>query len=163
MVSMTIKQNNSPLFSKEGDKYAFTLLKERILQESENDVSMRVEFDPRQKDSVFVYGRGDLHLGIFVEKMRREGYEMTITPPQVVIKEENGEKYEPVEEMKIELGIEHMNSLLDIIQLRKGLLSYSEELPGERIKVVFEAPCRGLFGFRPHLIALTKGHVIIQR
>jgi len=160
---MTIKVNDSPLFSKEGDKIAYTLLKERVFRESENDVSMRDELDPKQKDSIFVFGRGDLHLGVLVEKMRREGYEMSITPPQVIIKEEKGVKLEPIEEVTIDIGINYMNFLLDMIQARKGILSTSNEIPGERIKVVFEAPSRGLFGLRPNLIALTKGSVIITR
>jgi len=163
MVSMTIKQNDSPLFSKEGDKFAYALLKERVLRESENDVSMRVEFDIKQKDSIFVFGRGDLHLGVFVEKMRREGYEMALTPPQVVLREENGIKLEPIEEVSIEIGLEFMSVLLEMIQSRKGILSTSDEMAGDKIRVVFEAPSRGLFGLRPNLIALTKGNVIITR
>ena len=163
MVSMTIKVNDSPLFSKEGDKIAYALLKERVLHESENDVSMRVEFDPKAKDTIKVFGRGDLHLGVLVEKMRREGFEMAITPPQVVLKMEKGEKLEPIEDVTIEIGAQYLSYLLEIIQSRKGVLSTSDEMPGDRIKVKFEAPSRGLFGLRPNLISLTKGSVIITR
>lgn len=160
---MTIKPNDSPIFGKDGDKVAFLQLKDRLIKESENDVSMRVDFDPKQKDSIFVFGRGDLHLGILVEKMRREGYEMSLTPPQVIFKEEKGVKMEPIEEVTIEIGNEHVMSVIDTIQNRKGVLTSSEEISGDKSKVVFEAPSRGLFGFRPLMIALSKGHCVILR
>jgi GTP-binding protein len=160
---MTVKTNDSPLFGKDGDKFTYLQLKDRFLKESENDVSLRVELDPKQKDTIFVYGRGDLHLGILIEKMRREGFEMCLTPPQVVFKEENGEKLEPVEEITIELGAEHLPLLIDTVTNRKGLVIQSEDIDATRIKVIFEAPSRGLFGFRPFMIALTKGHCVILR
>jgi len=163
MISMTIKPNDSPLFGKDGDKFTYLQLKERLVRESENDVSLRVEMDSRQKDSIFAFGRGDLHLGILIEKMRREGYEMSLTPPQVIFKEIDGEKHEPIEEVSIEIGNEHVNILIDSIQNRKGLLLNSEDIGNDKSKVVFEAPSRGLFGFRPFMIALTKGHCIITR
>lgn len=163
MISMTLKPNDSPLFGKDGDKFAYLQLKERLIRESENDVSMRVEFDPKVKESIFVFGRGDLHLGILVEKMRREGYEMSLTPPQVIFKEENGVKMEPVEEITLEIGSEHVMTVIDTIQNRKGILVSSEDLPDGKCKVVFEAPSRGLFGFRPMMITLSKGHCVIMR
>jgi len=161
MISMTIKPNDSPYQGKEGDKFTFLQLKERLLKECENDVSLRVDFDPKQKDSIFVFGRGDLHLGVLVEKMRREGYELALTPPQVIYKQEKGVKMEPIEEITVEIDSAHVNALLDTIQHRKGVMISSDALNDDRSKVVFEAPSRGLFGFRPYMIALTKGHVVI--
>jgi GTP-binding protein len=161
MISMTVKTNDSPLYGKDGDKFTFLQLRERFLRESENDVSLRVELDPKQKDTIFVFGRGDLHLGILVEKMRREGYEMSLTPPQVIMKDINGEKHEPVEEVTIEMGTEHLTTLLDTVQNRKGLVIESADIDSTRTRVLFEAPSRGLFGFRPFMIALTKGHCVI--
>jgi GTP-binding protein len=161
MISMTIKPNDSPYHGKEGDKFTFLQLKERLLRECENDVSLKVEFDPKQKDSIFVFGRGDLHLGILVEKMRREGYELALTPPQVIYKTENGKKMEPIEEVVVEVDTDHVNLLLDSIQNRKGIMIGSDPLNDNKSKVTFEAPSRGLFGFRPFMIALTKGHVVI--
>ena len=163
MISMTIKPNDSPLFGKDGDKFTYLQLRERLVRESENDVSLRIDLDPRQKDCIFAFGRGDLHLGILVEKMRREGYEMSLTPPQVIFKEIDGEKYEPVEEISIEIGNEHCTILIDSIQNRKGLLLTSEDIGEDKSKITFEAPSRGLFGFRPLMIALSKGHCIITR
>ena len=161
MISMTVKPNDSPYHGKEGDKFTFLQLKERLLKESENDVSLRIDFDIKQKDSIFVFGRGDLHLGILVEKMRREGYEMALTAPQVIYKVEDGKKMEPVEEITLEIDTDHVNALLDSIQNRKGIMISSDPLPENKSKIIFEAPSRGLFGFRPFMIALTKGHCVI--
>lgn len=163
MIAMTIKPNDSPLFGKDGDKFTYLQLKERLIRESENDVSLRVDIDARQKDAIFAFGRGDLHLGILIEKMRREGYEMCLNPPSVIFKDIDGEKHEPIEEVSIEIGNEHTNILIDSIQNRKGLLINSEEIGEDKSRVIFEAPSRGLFGFRPFMIALSKGHCIIQR
>ena len=163
MISITAMTNDSPFFGKDGDKITFLQLKERFLREQENDVSMRVDFDSKQKDAILVYGRGDLHLGILIEKMRREGYEMTLNPPQVIFKEENHQKLEPFEEVSVEIDLEHVNTLIDSVQNRKGIVISTDELPNGKSKVVFEAPSRGLFGFRPFLITLTKGTVIIVR
>ena len=163
MISMTVRPNDSPLYGKDGDKFTYLQLKDRFIRECENDVSLRVDFDQRQKDTIFVFGRGDLHLGILVEKMRREGYEMSLTPPQVIFKEENGEKLEPIEEVTIELGTDYLSIIMDEIQNRKGLLISTDDVDATRIKVIFEAPSRGLFGFRPLMIALTKGHCVLLR
>jgi len=100
-------------------------------------------------------------LGILIEKMRREGFELALTPPQVIYKEEKGVKYEPIEELSVEIDQDHVNSLLDNIQNRKGVVISTEALPSGKSKILFEAPSRGLFGFRPYLITLTKGTVII--
>ena len=163
MISVTAIPNDSPVFGKDGDKITYLQLKERLLREQENDVSLRVEFDNKQKDAIFIFGRGDLHLGILIEKMRREGYEMALTPPQVIFKEEKGQKLEPIEEVSVEIDLDHVNNLIDSIQNRKGVVISTEELPSGKTKIVFEAPSRGLFGFRPYLITLTKGTVIIIR
>jgi GTP-binding protein len=161
MISVTAITNDSPFFGKDGDKITFLQLKERFLREQENDVSLRVEFDVKKGDSIFVYGRGDLHLGILIEKMRREGFEMALTPPQVIFKEENKVKLEPIEEVTIEIDLDHVNELIDSIQNRKGIVIGTDELANGKTRIVFEAPSRGLFGFRPYLITLTKGTVII--
>jgi GTP-binding protein len=161
MISMTVRPNDSPYHGKEGDKFTFLQLKERFLKECENDVSLRVDFDPKQKDAIFVFGRGDLHLGVLVEKMRREGYEMSLTPPQVIFKMENGKKLEPIEEVTVELDNDFVTNLMDNVQNRKGQIITSDPLPENKSRVTFEAPSRGLFGFRPYMIALTKGHVVI--
>jgi GTP-binding protein len=88
---------------------------------------------------------------------------MSLTPPQVIFKEENGVKLEPIEEITIEIGNEHVMTVIDTIQNRKGLLISSEDVPGDKSKVIFEAPSRGLFGFRPMMITLSKGHCVILR
>ena len=128
MISITAIPNDSPLFGKEGTKISSLELKERFLREQENDVSLRIQFDPNQRDIIQVFGRGDLHLGILLERMRREGFEMALTPPQVIFKEENGVKLEPIEEITLELGSEFLNEISDIIQSRKGIVTGSEDI-----------------------------------
>ena len=150
MISVTAIPNDSPFFGKDGDKITYLQLKERLLREEENDVSLRVEFDQKQKDAIFIFGRGDLHLGILIEKMRREGFEMALTPPQVIFKHEKNVKLEPIEEVSIEIDLDHVNELIDSIQNRKGLIISTDELPNGKTRIIFEAPSRGLFGFRPY-------------
>jgi len=115
-----------------------------------------------QKSNIIIFGRGDLHLGILLERMRREGFEMALNPPQVIFKEEKGVKLEPIEEISVELGSELANDIIEQINSRKGTLVSQNELNKERVRIIFDAPSRGLFGFRPFLIALTKGNVIIN-
>lgn len=96
LISMNIIPNNSPLNGKEGDKHTVLQIRERLYKEAENDVSLKVEPNPTKKDEIKLMGRGDLHLGILVEKMRREGFELAISPPQVVVKEAKGKLLEPI-------------------------------------------------------------------
>lgn len=162
MISILIMANDSPLQGKEGTKWTFNELRDRLIEESRNDVSLRVEFDQKKKDAITVYGRGDLHLGVLIEKMRREGFEMSVTPPQVIYKVEKGKKLEPVEHVTIEIADEFVSLLSDQIINRKGEMKDNKELPNNRMIVEFEAPTRGLFGFRPFFIQQTKGNVVIQ-
>lgn len=163
MISMIIKPNNSPYYGKDGDKFTYSQIKERMLKEAENDVSLRVVFDNKQKDSIIIYGRGDLHLGIILEKLRREGFEMSVFPPQVIFKEGEGkEKLEPIEELTIEFDKEFITPLIDMTMTRFGEISDSIDLNNGKVKVVLEIPTRGMFGLRTRLINMTKGHVIIQ-
>ena len=163
MISMVIKPNDSPYHGKDGEKFTYTQIKERLLKEAENDVSLRVVFDNKNKDSITIFGRGDLHLGIILEKLRREGFEMSVFPPQVIFKEgENKEKLEPIEEITIEFDKDFLTPLIDLIMPRFGEISDSTDLNNGKVKVVLEIPTRGMFGLRTRLINMTKGHIIIQ-
>ena len=138
-------------------------IKERLIKEAENDVSLRVVIDPKSKDAIQVYGRGDLHLGILIEKLRREGFEMTLFPPQVVYKtDEKGNKLEPIELLTIEFQDHFLDTLLELIMPRLGEVKNTTDLNDRRIRVELEIPSRGMFGLRTKLINITKGHVIIQ-
>lgn len=163
MISLVIKPNDSPYHGKDGDKFTYSQIKERLIKEAENDVSLRVEIDPKSKDSVQVFGRGDLHLGIILEKLRREGFEMTLFPPQVLFKfGEKGEKLEPIEELIIEFEEYFLDPLINIIQDRFGEIVNTTNLSDNRVKVILDIPTRGMFGLRTRLINLTKGHIVIQ-
>lgn len=163
MISVMIKPNDSPYNGKEGDKFTYNHIKERLIKEAENDVSLRVVIDPKSKDAIQVYGRGDLHLGILIEKLRREGFEMTLFPPQVVYKtDEKGNKLEPIELLTIEFQDHFLDTLLELIMPRFGEVKNTTDLNDRRIRVELEIPSRGMFGLRTKLINITKGHVIIQ-
>ena len=161
MISLIISANDSPLHGKEGDKITYSQIKDRLLKESENDVSLRIVVDPKKKDKIQVFGRGDLHLGILIEKLRREGFEMTLHPPQVIFKQDGKNKLEPIEDLCIEFDEKFLDILIDMIQPRYGEIVETIDLNDNRIKVNLEIPTRGMFGLRTKLINLTKGHVII--
>jgi GTP-binding protein len=162
MISVIISSNDSPLHGKEGDKITYSQIKDRLFKESENDVSLKIVVDPKKKDKIQVFGRGDLHLGILIEKLRREGFEMTLHPPQVIFKIEDGKKLEPIEDLNIEFEEKYLDVLIDMIQPRYGEIVETTDLNDNRIRVNLEIPTRGMFGLRTKLINLTKGHVIIN-
>ena len=140
MLSISIHVNTSPLAGKEGTKINATALKDRIQKEAENDVALKAIFNEKGKNdsSIEVQGRGDLHLGILIEKMRREGYEMAVTPPAVVMKKTaSGQIMEPIEEVNIELGLEFVSNVIEKLQNRKGLLINCVELNKEKQKYFY--------------------------
>lgn len=161
MLSLIVKPNDSPYNGKDGDKFGYSHLKERLIKEAENDVSLRVEFS--EKNAIQIFGRGDLHLGILIEKMRREGYEMSLTPPQVIYKQDKkNNKLEPIEILTVEFEEKYVDFLIEMLQSRYGEITHSTNLAEKRVRVEIEIPTRGMFGIRSKLIAVTKGNVIIQ-
>lgn len=163
MMTITLTPNDSPYHGKDGDKFTYLQIKERVLKEAENDVSLRIEFDPAKKDTITLFGRGDLHLGIIVEKLRREGFEMALFPPQVIYKiGDNGEKLEPIEELTIEFDENFEMPLMEMVTPRHGEIIESDRIGHGKVKLIVEIPTRGMFGLRTRLINMTKGNVIIQ-
>jgi len=135
MLSIDIAVNTSPLAGKEGSKVTSSAIKDKLTKEAENDVALRVNFagDAKSKDSAFeVQGRGDLHLGVMIERMRREGYEMAITPPKVVFKKEGIEMKEPIEVLTIEVGHDYAATIIENVNNRKGNLINFEEINKDR-------------------------------
>ena len=134
MLSIDIAVNTSPLVGKEGTKITSGALKERLIRESENDVALRLNFGEKGKGdtAIEVQGRGDLHLGVLVERMRREGYEMAITPPKVVMKQDGKKLLEPIETVKIEVGHEYSAGIIENINGRKGTLIDCVEVNREK-------------------------------
>lgn len=133
MLSIDIAVNTSPLAGKEGSKFTSNAIKERLLKESENDVALRIDFgDGKANSTIEVQGRGDLHLGILIEKLRREGYEMSITPPKVVFKNDGKTVTEPIEVLNIEIGHEYSASVIENVNNRKGTLISCDELSADK-------------------------------
>jgi len=132
MLSINMTVNTSPLAGKEGNKISANHLKEKLIKESENDVALRVSFGEKGSEGFEIQGRGDLHLGIMIERMRREGYEMAITPPNVVMKKEGNKILEPIELVSIEVANEYTPSIIDNVNDRKGVLITSEQVGDDK-------------------------------
>lgn len=132
MLSISVNVNTSPLVGKEGTKVASNHIKERLVRESENDVALRFSLGDKELGGFELQGRGDLHLGVLVEKMRREGFEMSITPPSVVMKKEGNKILEPVEKLVIEVGHIYIPGIIENVTDRKGTLVTTEEMNAEK-------------------------------
>lgn len=154
-LSMLFLANDSPFAGKEGEFVTSRHLKDRLFRELLSDVALEVEDDP-ESTGIIVSGRGELHLSILVEKMRREGYEFQVAAPQVIFKEENGKKTEPYEELTIEVAEEFMGKVIENIGTRKGqLLDMNQEKGLARIK--YKIPTRGLLGYLSKFMSDSKG------
>ena len=127
-------------------------------------MSLKIDFDvDGNSDKIKIKGRGDLHLGILIEKMRREGFEISISPPEVLTqKNEEGEVVEPIELVSIETELDHVAIIIDVMNNRKGVLLSCEDTTDGKQKLKFDIPTRGMIGFRTFLTNLTKGQAILN-
>lgn len=158
-MSMTFTINDSPFFGKEGKFVTSRHIKDRLAKETEKNLALRVE-ETDSADTFRVFGRGVLHLSVLIETMRREGYELQIGQPQVIIKEIDGAKHEPVEEITINLPEEVSGKAIEAITVRKGeMLSMVPK--GDRMHLEFEVPSRGIIGLRNYLLTATAGEAIM--
>ncbi len=157
-LKMTFKINDSPFAGKEGKFCTSRNLRERLFKELETNVSLRVE-ETDSKDAFSVSGRGELHLAILIEQMRREGYELAVSKPEVIVREVDGAKKEPYENLTVEVPEEYANSVMGIILQRKGELESMSALPSGEQHMEFLIPTRGLLGLKSILITQTKGTV----
>ncbi len=158
-MSLLFTINNSPFFGKDGKYVTSRHLKERLDRELERNLALRVE--PGQNaDSFIVYGRGVLHLSVLVETMRREGYELQVGQPKVIIKEIDGIKCEPVEEMTVDCPDEYSGTVIEMVTRRKGNLTNMES-DGERTRLEFLVPSRGIIGLRSNMLTATAGEAIM--
>ena len=158
-MSMLFTINNSPFFAKEGKLVTSRHIKDRLEKELEKNLALRVEMTD-SADSFLVFGRGVLHLSILIETMRREGYELQVGQPQVIVKMVGGEKCEPVELLTIDLPEVHSGTAIDMVTRRKGNM-VNMERRGERIHIEFEIPSRGIIGLRSNLLTATAGEAIM--
>ena len=161
-MSITITVNSSPLAGKEGKKLTSTQIRERLILESENNVGINFS-ENENKDSFTISGRGELMLEILLTQMRREGFEMTISPPRVLIKENNGKKQEPIEEITMDLDEEYSSRIIDSMNRRKGKLIELKDTGKNKKRLIFHAPTRGLMGYTSRFLTLTKGTGVINR
>tara|TARA_B100000949_G_scaffold234479_2_gene253684 strand:+ start:1 stop:1485 length:1485 start_codon:yes stop_codon:yes gene_type:complete len=159
-MSMTFTINDSPFFGKEGKYVTSRHIKDRLLKETEKNLALRVE-ETDSADTFRVYGRGVLHLSVLIETMRREGYELQIGQPQVIIKEIDGVKMEPIEELSIDLPDEVSGKAIEAITMRKG--NMLQMVPkGDQMHLEFEVPSRGIIGLRNYLLTATAGEAIMS-
>jgi GTP-binding protein len=158
-VSMTFGPSTSPFAGKEGRFVTSRHLRDRLKREVQTNVSLRVE--ESRPDEFEVSGRGELHLSILLESMRREGYEVQVGAPQVIVREVEGKKYEPFERLVIDVPERFASTVIGVLSGRKGQL-VDVEPQGSRTRVEFEIPARALFGFRTQFLTMTQGEGIMS-
>ncbi len=158
-MSMLFTINDSPFFGREGKYVTSRHIRERLQQELERNLAMRME-ETQSADSFIVYGRGVLHLSILIETMRREGYELQIGQPTVILRQIDGIKHEPIEELTIDVPEDFSGKCIELVTRRKGVLK-SMEPRSDRFLLRFEIPSRGIIGLRSQLLTATQGEAII--
>ena len=158
-LQMTFGANTSPFVGRDGKLVTARKIEERLLKETQKDVSLKVE--PATNDSFLVSGRGELHLGILIENMRREGFELQVSKPKVIIKEIDGVKYDPWEDLQIEVPEDCVGSVIEQLGLRGAQLLNMENFENQS-KLTYKVPSRGLLGFMTDFMTMTKGYGIIN-
>ncbi len=163
-LAMMFRINDGPFAGQEGDKVQTRVIRDRLMRELERNVAIRVR-ETADKDSYEVAGRGELQLGILLENMRREGFELTVSRPQVVMKidEETGQKLEPIEEVIIDIDEDHTGVVVKKLSERKGDMQEMRPSGGGRVRLVFHVPTRGLIGYQGELMTDSRGTAVMNR
>ncbi len=162
-VTMSFIVNDSPLAGTEGDKVTSRVIRDRLYKEAEGNVALKIE-EAQDKDSFYVSGRGELQLAVLIETMRREGFELAVSRPRVVMQEdENGNRLEPVEEVVIDVDEEYSGTVVQKMSERKGDMIELRPSGANRVRLVFHAPTRGLIGYQSELMTDTRGTAIMNR
>ena len=162
-MSITVTVNSSPLAGTEGKKLTSTQIRERLISEAENNVGITFS-ENTNRDAFVISGRGELMLEILLTQMRREGFEMTVSPPKVLFqKDASGNKLEPIEEITVDLDEEFSSKIIDSMNRRKGQLIDLKDTGKDKKRLIFHAPTRGLMGYTSRFLTLTKGTGVINR
>ena len=158
-LQMTFGTNSSPFVGRDGKIVTARKIEERLMKETQKDVSLKVE--PATNESFLVSGRGELHLGILIENMRREGFELEVSKPNVIIKEIDGQKYEPYEELQIEVPEECVGTVIEQLGVRGGKMESMTNFENQ-VRLLYTIPSRGLIGFSTDFMTMTKGYGIMN-
>ncbi len=158
-LKMTFMTSDSPFVGRDGEHVTARKIEERLFKETQRDVSLRVE--ESGQDSWIVSGRGELHLSILIENLRREGFELQVSKPEVIIKEINGVECEPYEDVSIECPEDTVGSIIEALGLRGGTMETMTNLPGV-VKLTYTVPSRGLIGFTTDFMTMTKGYGVLN-
>ena len=161
-LAMTFSVNDSPLAGREGSKVTSRMIAERLFREAEGNVAIRVR-ESAQRDAVEVSGRGELQLGVLIETMRREGFELSISRPRVLFKTENGQRLEPVEEVFVDVDEEFAGVVVEKMSRRKAEMQDMRPSGGGKLRLTFLAPTRGLIGYHGEFLTDTRGSGVMSR
>ena len=161
-MSVTITVNDSPFAGKEGKKVTSTVIRERLLAEAETNVAITFA-EGENKDAFEIGGRGELQLGVLIETMRREGFEMTVSRPRVLIRMKDGKRLEPIEEVTIDVDEEYSSTVVDAMNRRKASMVDMRTAGAGKTRLVFEAPSRGLIGYQSRFLTDTRGTGVLNR
>lgn len=156
-VSIDITVNNSPFVGRSGKHVTMNKIRDRLAKEKRANISLRIEDDSGDQDKITVSGRGELHLAVLIEAMRREDYEFSISTPRVIIKEENGEKLEPIERVHIEVPQEYSGTIIEELSRRRGEMQLLDTDANSITSIDFLIPTRGLMGYRNEFLTATRG------
>jgi GTP-binding protein len=161
-LAMTFSVNDSPLAGREGSKVTSRMIAERLMREAEGNIAIEVR-ETADKDALEVAGRGELQLGVLIETMRREGYELSISRPRVLYQTENGQRLEPIEEVQIDVDEEFSGIVVEKMSLRKAEMTDMRPSGGGKTRVTFLAPARGLIGYQGEFMTDTRGTGLMSR
>ena len=161
-MSVTITVNDSPFAGQDGKKVTSTVIRERLLAEVETNVAITFA-ESDNKDAFEIGGRGELQLGVLIETMRREGFEMNVSRPKVLLRNENGQKLEPVEEVTIDVDEEFSSTVVDSMNRRKAQMMDMRSAGAGKSRIVFHAPSRGLIGYQSRFMTQTRGTGVLNR
>ena len=161
-LSMMFAVNDSPLAGTEGSKVTSRMIRDRLFAEAEGNVALRIT-DGESKEGYDVAGRGELQLGVLIEQMRREGFELTVSRPQVVMQEIDGKRHEPLEEVSVDVDEEYSGIVVEALSLRKGKMVEMKPSGGGKTRLVFHVPARGMIGYLGEFLTETRGTGIMAR